>query len=46
MDNESYKFSSFSTSGVDLMMHPELQIDAHSLEPLLKPLILNDLKKT
>ena len=28
------------------MMHPELQIDAHTLEPLLKPHILKDLKET
>jgi hypothetical protein len=28
------------------MMHPELQIDAHTLEPLLKPHILKDLKDT
>ena len=31
-------------SGQDLMMHPELQIDAHTLDPLLKPHILKDLK--
>ncbi|XP_028406073.1 exocyst complex component 3-like [Dendronephthya gigantea] len=32
--------------GPDLMMHPELQIDTHTLNPLLKPPILEDLKKT
>ncbi|CAB3985288.1 Exocyst complex component 3 [Paramuricea clavata] len=32
--------------GQDLMMHPELQIDAHTLDPLLKPHILKALKDT
>ena len=32
-------------SGPGLMMHPELQIDAHTLDPLLKPQILRELKE-